>query len=80
MPVSDQSQLHHSENHVETHAHQNQLYQNSSFLSGIKQRLLSFIFRTIWNQESDDILVSSWICFLIISLLIVLLLGYGSGP
>ncbi|XP_030470851.2 light-mediated development protein DET1 isoform X1 [Syzygium oleosum] len=56
MPVSDQSQLHHSENHVETHAHQNQLYQNSSFLSGIKQRLLSFIFRAVWNQESDDIL------------------------
>lgn len=53
MPVSDQSQLH-SENHVETCAHQNQLYQNSSFLSGIKQRLLSFIFRAIWNEESDD--------------------------
>uniref|UniRef100_A0A1J3D9M5 Light-mediated development protein DET1 n=1 Tax=Noccaea caerulescens TaxID=107243 RepID=A0A1J3D9M5_NOCCA len=26
----------------------------NSFLSGIKQRLLSFIFREIWNEESDN--------------------------
>lgn len=27
---------------------------DNSFLSGIKQRLLSFIFREIWNEESDN--------------------------
>ncbi|XP_030513873.1 light-mediated development protein DET1 isoform X1 [Rhodamnia argentea] len=56
MPVSDQSQLNHSENDVETRAHQNPLYQNNTLLSGIKQRLLSFVFREIWNEESDDAL------------------------
>lgn len=30
---------------------------NNSFLSGIKQRLLSFIFREIWNEESDNTVV-----------------------
>jgi hypothetical protein len=29
-----------------------------SFLPGIKQRLLSFIFRKTWNEESDQTLVS----------------------
>lgn len=28
------------------------------FLSGIKQRLLSFIFRAIWNEEVDETQVS----------------------
>ncbi|ONK59113.1 uncharacterized protein A4U43_C08F3100 [Asparagus officinalis] len=30
--------------------------QGSSFLSGIKQRLLSFIFRKTWNEEADQTL------------------------
>ncbi|KAI9078754.1 hypothetical protein K1719_039212 [Acacia pycnantha] len=41
-------------NHVEN----NQSLPNleNPFLSGIKQRLLSFIFRRIWNEETDDTL------------------------
>ncbi|MBA0750961.1 hypothetical protein Gogos_002335, partial [Gossypium gossypioides] len=31
---------------------------NNSFLSGIKQRLLSFIFREIWSEETDQTQVS----------------------
>ncbi|KAG7615459.1 Light-mediated development protein DET1 [Arabidopsis thaliana] len=29
---------------------------SNSFLSGVKQRLLSFIFREIWNEESDNVM------------------------
>ncbi|KAK1273764.1 Light-mediated development protein DET1 [Acorus gramineus] len=35
---------------------QQQDVQGSSFLSGIKQRLLSFVFRGIWNEETDHTL------------------------
>lgn len=34
-----------------------QVTQGSSFLSGMKQRLLSFIFRKTWNEEADQTLV-----------------------
>lgn len=30
----------------------------ASFLGGLKQRLLSFIFRATWNEEDDPTLVS----------------------
>lgn len=43
------------ENNVENHVQPNM---GNSFLSGIKQRLLSFIFQGIWNEETDDTLVS----------------------
>lgn len=39
--------LHHDDSVAET-----------SFLSGMKQRLLSYIFQGIWNEESDPALVS----------------------
>ncbi|CAI0449605.1 unnamed protein product [Linum tenue] len=42
-----------SENHAENGLHANQPNPDSLFLSGIKQRLLSFIFRGIWNEEVD---------------------------
>lgn len=32
----------------------NQVNQDDSFLSGIKQRLLSFIFQGMWNEETDQ--------------------------
>ncbi|CAH8272810.1 unnamed protein product [Arabidopsis lyrata] len=38
------------------HHSQPQPNPTNSFLSGIKQRLLSFIFREIWNEESDNVL------------------------
>ncbi|CAL9232284.1 unnamed protein product [Arabidopsis halleri] len=38
------------------HCSQPQPNATNSFLSGIKQRLLSFIFREIWNEESDNVL------------------------
>ena len=43
-----------------------QVAQGSSFLPGIKQRLLSFIFRKTWNEEPDQALVSylSYILFI----------------
>lgn len=34
--------------------HNLQVSQSNSFLSGIKQRLLSFVFRAIWNEETDE--------------------------
>ncbi|KAK1305287.1 Light-mediated development protein DET1 [Acorus calamus] len=37
---------------------QQQDVQGSSFLSGIKQRLLSFVFRGIWNEETDHTLIA----------------------
>ncbi|CAN0916039.1 Light-mediated development protein DET1 [Linum grandiflorum] len=42
-----------SENHGENGSHVNQSSTDSCFLSGIKQRLLSFIFRGLWNEEVD---------------------------
>ncbi|WOL08883.1 light-mediated development protein DET1 isoform X1 [Canna indica] len=36
--------------------HHQQVTQGSSFLTGIKQRLLSFIFRKAWNEEADPAL------------------------
>lgn len=40
-------------NQLENGSQQQQHIQGDSFLSGIKQRLLSFIFRSIWNEEVD---------------------------
>lgn len=42
--------------HAENGLHHNQPNLDNSFLSGIKQRLLSFIFRGIWNEETDPTL------------------------
>ncbi|KAB2627289.1 light-mediated development protein DET1 [Pyrus ussuriensis x Pyrus communis] len=39
---------------TQTDLHQGQPSSDYCFLSGIKQRLLSFIFRGIWNEESDQ--------------------------
>ncbi|KAG5564776.1 hypothetical protein RHGRI_000848 [Rhododendron griersonianum] len=44
-------------NHVGNGLHHNQSILESSFLSGIKQRLLSFIFSGIWTEETDQTLV-----------------------
>ncbi|QCD91752.1 light-mediated development protein DET1 isoform X2 [Vigna unguiculata] len=41
-------------NHIENHMHQGQTNPENSFLSGIKQRLLSFIFQGLWNEERDE--------------------------
>ncbi|KAJ7979716.1 Light-mediated development protein DET1 [Quillaja saponaria] len=54
MVFSDKSKLHQLPgNHVEYTSHQTQPILENSFLSGIKQRLLSFIFQDIWNEEAD---------------------------
>ncbi|KAJ6361117.1 hypothetical protein OIU77_005030 [Salix suchowensis] len=54
MAVADNSKLHQSSgNHVDIAVHSNQLNSDNSFLSGIKQRLLSFIFQGIWSEETD---------------------------
>lgn len=45
------------EDDAENGLHHSQPNAENSFLSGIKQRLLSFIFREIWNEESDNTLV-----------------------
>lgn len=45
------------ENHAPNGLHLSQPNLEDSFLSGIKQRLLSFIFRGIWNEEKDPSLV-----------------------
>ncbi|XWS63242.1 hypothetical protein CRYUN_Cryun06bG0078800 [Craigia yunnanensis] len=39
---------------VDNGIHHDQPNSNNSFLSGIKQRLLSFIFREIWSEETDQ--------------------------
>ncbi|GFZ09137.1 hypothetical protein Acr_20g0009450 [Actinidia rufa] len=41
-------------NHVGNGLQQYQSILESSFLSGIKQRLLSFIFRGTWTEETDQ--------------------------
>ncbi|KAK8471797.1 hypothetical protein PHAVU_002G035400 [Phaseolus vulgaris] len=43
-------------NHVDNHMPQGQTNPENSFLSGIKQRLLSFIFQGLWNEERDETL------------------------
>lgn len=59
MQLSNKNKQHQvPENHVENHMHQGQPNVGNSFLSGIKQRLLSFIFQGLWNEETDDTLVS----------------------
>ncbi|KAM7491055.1 hypothetical protein LguiA_033976 [Lonicera macranthoides] len=45
-------------NNVGNGVHHHQPVPDNSFLSGIKQRLLSFIFRGIWKEETDHTLVS----------------------
>ncbi|XP_049397557.1 light-mediated development protein DET1-like [Solanum stenotomum] len=45
-------------NHVGNGFHHSLPESETSFLSGIKQRLLSFIFRGIWNEETDQTMVS----------------------
>ncbi|XP_057450116.1 light-mediated development protein DET1 isoform X2 [Lotus japonicus] len=59
MALSDKNQQHQLPgNHTENNIHQDQGQPNlgRSFLSGIKQRLLSFIFQGLWNEERDDTL------------------------
>ncbi|XP_058778361.1 light-mediated development protein DET1 isoform X2 [Vicia villosa] len=57
MALSNRNKQHQvPENHVENHIHQGQPNMGNSFLSGIKQRLLSFIFQGLWNEETDDTL------------------------
>ncbi|KAL5128303.1 Light-mediated development protein DET1 [Glycine soja] len=57
MALSDKNkQLQLPGNHIENHLHQGQPNLGNSFLSGIKQRLLSFIFQGLWNEERDDTL------------------------
>ncbi|KAL9380212.1 hypothetical protein Peur_028694 [Populus x canadensis] len=52
--MADRSKLHQSSgNHVDNGVHSNQLNSDNSFLCGIKQRLLSFIFQGIWSEETD---------------------------
>ena len=58
MAFPDKSKMHQlPQNHVQNGLHHSQPNLEESFLSGIKQRLLSFIFRRIWNEEKDRTLV-----------------------
>lgn len=57
MAVPDKCKLQVAVNHVGNGLHHNQSILESSFLSGIKQRLLSFIFSGIWTEETDQTLV-----------------------
>lgn len=43
-------------NNNENNANSNLVVSQNHFLSGIKQRLLSFIFQGIWNEEADETL------------------------
>lgn len=57
MAISDNSRQHQAlMNHVEDGVNHNQPNPENTFLSGIKQRLLSFIFQGIWNEETDETL------------------------
>lgn len=59
MATLEKSKLHQQpENLVQNGSHHNMLTTENTFLSGIKQRLLSFIFQGIWNEETDQNLVS----------------------
>uniref|UniRef100_A0A7N0TP82 Light-mediated development protein DET1 n=1 Tax=Kalanchoe fedtschenkoi TaxID=63787 RepID=A0A7N0TP82_KALFE len=52
----DTSKLHHQPVHPVENGHQNnESAPGHLFLTGIKQRLLSFIFQGIWNEETDDV-------------------------
>ncbi|XP_050216548.1 light-mediated development protein DET1 isoform X2 [Mercurialis annua] len=54
MATLDKSKMHQpSQNHLENSVHDTQPGSDNSFLSGIKQRLLSFIFRGIWNEDKN---------------------------
>lgn len=58
MALPDKSKLPQlPENHAQNGLHHSQPNLEDSFLSGIKQRLLSFIFRGIWDEEKDPSLV-----------------------
>lgn len=58
MGIHDKSKQHQlTENHVENGLQQSRLSPENAFVSGIKQRLLSFIFRGIWNEETNHTLV-----------------------
>lgn len=58
MAISDNSRQHQAlVNHVEDGVNHNHPNPENTFLSGIKQRLLSFIFQGIWNEETDETLV-----------------------
>ncbi|CAK9141834.1 unnamed protein product [Ilex paraguariensis] len=55
LSIPDQSKLHQVPlDHVGNGQHHNSPIPFNSFLSGIKQRLLSFIYRRIWNEETDQ--------------------------
>ncbi|GAV69101.1 Det1 domain-containing protein [Cephalotus follicularis] len=55
--IPDKSKTHQLHgNHMAHSIQTDQPYPENLFLSGIKQRLLSFIFRAIWNEETDQIL------------------------
>lgn len=60
-------------NHAANGLHHDRPAGETSFLSGIKQRLLSFIYQGIWNEETDQTLVSH-----INREMIVLLVGFFS--
>lgn len=58
MAVSDKGQVHQlSGDRIDADFRHRPIIQGNTFLSGLKQRLLSFVFRGIWNEESDDALV-----------------------
>lgn len=60
MTTPDKSKIHQMPvNHVGNGPNPDQPIAESSFLSGIKQRLLSFIYRGLWNEESDQTQVCS---------------------
>lgn len=67
MTTSDRSRLHHLPgNHIENGSNHDQPNQDNAFLSGIKQRLLSFIFRGIWNEETDQTKVGQLTSYLLL--------------
>ncbi|CAI9098967.1 OLC1v1035707C3 [Oldenlandia corymbosa var. corymbosa] len=54
MVDTEKSKLHQGPvNHASNGLHHSQPATETRFLSGLKQRLLSFIFQGIWNEESD---------------------------
>lgn len=59
MTTQDKNKQQSREDDAENGLHHTQPNAENSFLSGIKQRLLSFIFREIWNEESDNTMVCS---------------------
>ncbi|KAF5452832.1 hypothetical protein F2P56_027795 [Juglans regia] len=62
MAFPDKSKLHQLPgNNVQNGTHLSQPNQEDSLLSGIKQRLLSFIFQGISNEEKDPALRAQWL-------------------